>query len=121
MAHTRVLMSVGDDSGDLHAANLMRALRALRPDVRFVGFGMSRMAEAGLSIKDEPPEMEEGPQGVAMATCNMVDGDIVLRLLYQDGWIDVLHFQGNRVYKNGAYFEFTGGYIQWSELLHRQR
>jgi lipid-A-disaccharide synthase len=56
MPETRVLMSVGDDSGDLHAANLMRALRALRPDVRFVGFGMARMAELGLeSIATEEP------------------------------------------------------------------
>lgn len=56
MPETRVLMSVGDESGDLHAANLMRALRAVRPDVQFVGYGMSRMAELGLeTIATEEP------------------------------------------------------------------
>ncbi|MHC4788229.1 MAG: lipid-A-disaccharide synthase [Planctomycetota bacterium] len=44
----RVLLSVGDDSGDLHAANLMRAMRDLDGGLRFVGFGMAKMAEAGL-------------------------------------------------------------------------
>ncbi|MFW6190012.1 MAG: lipid-A-disaccharide synthase [Planctomycetota bacterium] len=48
MAEKTILLSVGDDSGDLHAANLMRAARRAEPDLRFVGFGMERMAEAGL-------------------------------------------------------------------------
>ncbi|MCK4374843.1 MAG: lipid-A-disaccharide synthase, partial [Candidatus Brocadiae bacterium] len=48
MAHKRILLSVGDDSGDLHAANLMRAMRELEPGVRFAGFGMAHMAGEGL-------------------------------------------------------------------------
>jgi len=48
MPQRRILFSVGDDSGDLHAANLMRAMRETEPGVRFAGFGMARMAEAGL-------------------------------------------------------------------------
>jgi lipid-A-disaccharide synthase len=48
MAEIDILLSVGDASGDLHAANLMRAIRALEPETRFAGFGMGRMAEAGL-------------------------------------------------------------------------
>ncbi len=44
----RILFSAGDDSGDLHAANLMRAMRRLRPELEFVGFGMEGMREAGL-------------------------------------------------------------------------
>ncbi len=44
----RILISVGDDSGDLHAANFMRAVRRLAPDVEFVGAGMTRMVDAGL-------------------------------------------------------------------------
>ncbi|MGD2175415.1 MAG: lipid-A-disaccharide synthase [Candidatus Brocadiaceae bacterium] len=49
MAERCVLLSVGDDSGDLHAANLMRAMREHEPDVRFTGFGMERMVAAGLA------------------------------------------------------------------------
>ena len=48
MAEKLILLSVGDDSGDLHAANLMAALRRLEPEVRFVGLGMERMRRAGL-------------------------------------------------------------------------
>ncbi|NLW50510.1 MAG: lipid-A-disaccharide synthase [Candidatus Brocadiaceae bacterium] len=48
MAPLSVLLGVGDVSGDLHAARLMRAMRRLEPDVRFVGLGMTRMAEEGL-------------------------------------------------------------------------
>ncbi|MFO8006543.1 MAG: hypothetical protein R6V05_02285 [Candidatus Brocadiia bacterium] len=53
MATRTVLLSVGDDSGDLHAANLMRAMQQRRPDLRFVGFGMERMQGAGLEPLDE--------------------------------------------------------------------
>jgi lipid-A-disaccharide synthase len=48
MPPKRILLSVGDDSGDLHAANLMREVRRLEPDVRFVGLGMERTAAEGL-------------------------------------------------------------------------
>jgi lipid-A-disaccharide synthase len=56
MAPKRILLSVGDDSGDLHAANLMREVRRLGPEVRFVGLGMERMAAEGL----EPLEAAAG-------------------------------------------------------------
>jgi lipid-A-disaccharide synthase len=56
MAAKRILFSVGDDSGDLHAANLMRELRRLEPGVRFVGLGMERMLAEGL----EPLEATGG-------------------------------------------------------------
>ena len=43
----RIFLSTGEPSGDLHAANLIRSLRKLRPDVEVVGFGGPKMAEAG--------------------------------------------------------------------------
>jgi lipid-A-disaccharide synthase len=46
----RVFISAGEPSGDLHAANLIRALRLLRPDAEFVGFGGARMTEAGARL-----------------------------------------------------------------------
>jgi lipid-A-disaccharide synthase len=42
----RIFLCAGEPSGDLHGANLVRALRALRPDVECVGFGGERMAAA---------------------------------------------------------------------------
>ncbi len=53
MAPRTVLLSVGDDSGDLHAASLMRAMQERRPRLRFTGFGMERMQQAGLEPLDE--------------------------------------------------------------------
>ena len=49
MAHKTIFLSVGDESGDLHASNLMGAMRALDPDVTFVGLGMQRMMAEGMA------------------------------------------------------------------------
>ena len=43
----RIFLSTGEPSGDLHAANLIRALRRRLPEAEFVGYGGPRMAEAG--------------------------------------------------------------------------
>ena len=43
----RIFLSTGEPSGDLHAANLIRSLRKIRPGVEVVGFGGPKMAEAG--------------------------------------------------------------------------
>ncbi|MEW4566587.1 lipid-A-disaccharide synthase [Tautonia sp. JC769] len=46
----RIFISCGEPSGDLHAANLIRALRRRLPGARFVGFGGPRMTEAGATL-----------------------------------------------------------------------
>ena len=43
-----LFFSVGEPSGDQHAAHLMEALRARDPQARFSGFGGPLMAQAGL-------------------------------------------------------------------------
>jgi lipid-A-disaccharide synthase len=43
----RIFFSVGEPSGDIHGANLIRALQGLHGVVESVGFGGPRMAEAG--------------------------------------------------------------------------
>lgn len=43
----RIFFSVGEPSGDIHGANLIRALARMRPDLETVGFGGDRMAQAG--------------------------------------------------------------------------
>lgn len=42
-----IFFSVGEPSGDIHGANLIRQLREASPDLRAVGYGGPRMAEAG--------------------------------------------------------------------------
>jgi lipid-A-disaccharide synthase len=46
----RVFVSAGEPSGDLHGANLIRSLRALRPGLQFCGFGGERMTAAGCEL-----------------------------------------------------------------------
>ncbi len=45
----RLFFSVGEPSGDLHAANLILALRGLDPSIETRGFGGVRMTQAGLA------------------------------------------------------------------------
>lgn len=46
----RIFFSVGEPSGDLHGANLIRDLRSRRPDVQCVGYGGPRMESAGCEL-----------------------------------------------------------------------
>jgi lipid-A-disaccharide synthase len=46
----RIFFSVGEPSGDLHGANLIRELHRRRPDTECVGFGGPRMAAAGCQL-----------------------------------------------------------------------
>jgi hypothetical protein len=48
-----VLVTAFEPSGDAHAAPLVRALRAMAPDVRVVGWGGPRMREAGCEMAGE--------------------------------------------------------------------
>lgn len=48
-----IFFSVGEPSGDLHGANLIRELRERSPDTRCVGFGGPRMAEAGCELETD--------------------------------------------------------------------
>jgi lipid-A-disaccharide synthase len=50
MGHPRIFISAGETSGDLHGANLVRALRRLAPEVEIAGLGGPRMARAGLRL-----------------------------------------------------------------------
>ena len=46
----RVLVSAGEASGDMYGAQLIEALRRLRPDVQVFGLGGERMRSAGCDI-----------------------------------------------------------------------
>jgi lipid-A-disaccharide synthase len=45
-----IFFSVGEPSGDLHGANLIRALRRQDPDIRLIGFGGPKMQQAGMTL-----------------------------------------------------------------------
>jgi lipid-A-disaccharide synthase len=46
----RVFLCAGEPSGDIHGANLVRALRERHPGIECVGFGGERMAAAGCTL-----------------------------------------------------------------------
>jgi len=48
--HKHILISVGEASGDMHAANLVQAVKKLAPDVLFYGMGANLMRNAGVDI-----------------------------------------------------------------------
>lgn len=48
-----IFFSVGEPSGDLHGANLIRELHQAHPDWQFVGYGGPRMAEAGCRLHSD--------------------------------------------------------------------
>ncbi|HDP35572.1 MAG TPA: lipid-A-disaccharide synthase, partial [Candidatus Hydrogenedentes bacterium] len=46
----RIFFIAGESSGDMHGANLIRALRACAPDIHCEGLGGARMADAGMEL-----------------------------------------------------------------------
>jgi lipid-A-disaccharide synthase len=53
----RILIVAGEASGDLHASNLVRALRRHDPGITFSGIGGTHMEEAGVEILVPASEM----------------------------------------------------------------
>lgn len=46
----RIFFSVGEPSGDLHGANLIKRLRSQNDEIEFVGFGGPKMDQAGCTL-----------------------------------------------------------------------
>lgn len=46
----RILIVTGEASGDVHGANLAKALKAMDPDLSLLGVGGSRMQAAGVEL-----------------------------------------------------------------------
>src|SRR4051794_15870768 len=74
----RLFLSAGEPSGDLHGANLCRAVREQHPGADLLGFGGDRMAAAGCRLLY--PLAEHAIFGVAGALRGVPE---VLRVLGQ--------------------------------------
>lgn len=48
--HKQILISVGEASGDMHAANLVQAVKKIAPNMQFYGMGANLMRSAGVDI-----------------------------------------------------------------------
>ena len=56
----KILISAGDASGDLHGAELVRALLRRLPDLQVVGMGGERMRSAGVEILVDQADLAVG-------------------------------------------------------------
>ena len=45
-----ILIVAGEASGDLHAANLIRAIKTIQPQIKFFGLGGKKLKEEGLDL-----------------------------------------------------------------------
>ncbi len=50
---TRIFFSAGESSGDMHGANLIRAIKQIDPAVECVGLGGKRMEAAGMELRHD--------------------------------------------------------------------
>jgi len=51
VSELKILISATEVSGDMHAANLVEAIRRINPGTKFVGIGGERMQKAGVDIR----------------------------------------------------------------------
>jgi lipid-A-disaccharide synthase len=76
----KILIVSGEPSGDLHASNLVKDLKALRPDLAFFGLGGSLSAGAGVDIISDMSGL--ALVGVAEVVKNILAvGDVYKKLL----------------------------------------
>jgi lipid-A-disaccharide synthase len=69
---TRVLLSAGDASGELHASALVRALRARLPDIRCFGIGGVEMEKAGVELLVHQRELAIGGLVEVLSSANRI-------------------------------------------------
>ena len=50
-------ISVGEPSGDIHAAKLVLSLKKISPNIKFIGNGGDKMIEAGVDVKNHIDKM----------------------------------------------------------------
>jgi len=51
VSELKILISVTEVSGDIHAANLVEAIKRINPGTEFVGIGGERMQKAGVDVR----------------------------------------------------------------------
>lgn len=75
---SRIFLVAGESSGDIHGANLVRAIRTLDPGVICEGLGGHRMADAGMTLRFDLAER------AIMGFTEVVKSYPMLRRLFYD-------------------------------------
>ena len=84
---SRIFLVAGESSGDIHGANLVRALLALAPGTICEGLGGHRMAEAGMTLRFDLAER------AIMGFTEVVKSFPMIRRLFRD---TVAHLEKTR-------------------------
>ncbi len=83
----RILIVTGEASGDLHGANLARALKDLAPAVELIGIGGARMRQAGVEVVPGIPQLDVmGLIGLSAIRALIRRVRAVRRVLRQERW-----------------------------------
>ncbi|MGD8452422.1 MAG: hypothetical protein PVJ57_11435 [Phycisphaerae bacterium] len=107
----------GLDGDRTHLVVILVKTRSLANDT----IALYRTYQAGLSLDESEPSLEDAPDECTRATCLLHHGELALRIEYMDKFVDFYRFRGDTVFKDGIY----GGveaemYVHWSERLHRR-
>jgi lipid-A-disaccharide synthase len=83
----RILIITGEASGDLHGANLARALRAQAPGIALVGIGGAAMRAAGVELVSGVPQLDVmGLIGLSAIRAIVQRVRAIRRLLKAERW-----------------------------------
>jgi len=83
----RILIITGEASGDLHGANLAKALRARAPGVELVGIGGASMRAAGVDLVSGVPQLDVmGLIGLSAIRAIVQRVRAIRRLLKAERW-----------------------------------
>ncbi len=107
----RILIVTGEASGDLHGANLAKALKSLDPTVSLVGIGGAAMQAAGVQLIREHARLDVmgmvGPAAVLAVARRM----LAMRRLFRSGrWDAVVLIDHPGLNLRYAYFAKAAGW-----------
>jgi lipid-A-disaccharide synthase len=106
----RILIVTGEASGDLHGANLARALKALDPQVSLAGIGGAAMQAAGVQLVRDLGELDiigmVGPAALAAVVRRFAS---IRRLFRSERWDAVVFIDHPGLNLRYAYFAKAAG------------
>jgi len=81
-----------------------------------------RVAQFGLSLDEDEPSLEDAAENARLASGMQIGKEFLLRIHYQDNFVDLFQFTGNMLHKHGTFGgPQADGIVHWSETLRRQR
>jgi lipid-A-disaccharide synthase len=106
----RILIITGEASGDLHGANLAKALKALDPQVALSGIGGKAMEAAGVEVIDKIGRFDVIGMVGPLALVSLVQRFLAMRRLFRsEPWDAVVFIDHPGLNLRYAYFAKAAG------------